>query len=167
MATQNLGPMQPVHNIKPYKRVQGTHEIEHFFWAAAELEVDKEDLKRYYNFIDHKIADLLLMAQRTAMSNERMAVELRDLPLTKGLEESIRAFEKLDLDIGLERILGQEVPEPQDDLPYNEETESRLPAIAGGLSLALARTFKVIDPAMKHPGTETWERAFEIFDLLL
>jgi len=167
MATQNLGPLQPAQNLKPYKRVQGTQEIEHFFRAAAQLEVDKEDIRRYYIFIDRKIADLLLMAQHTAMSNERIAVEPRDLPLTKGLEESIRAFEKLDLDIGLERILGQEVPEPQYDLPYSEETESRLPAIAGGLSLALARTFKMIDPAIKHPATEMWERAFEIFNLLL
>ncbi len=167
MATQNLGPLQSVQNIKPYKRVQGTQEIEHFFRAAAELEVEKEDIKRYHTFIDRKIADLMLMAQQTATRNERMAVELRDLPLTKGLEESMRAFEKLDLDIGLERILGQEVREPQYDLPYSEETESRLPVIAGGLSLALARTIKVIDPAIKHPATEMWERAFEIFDLLL
>jgi hypothetical protein len=167
MATQNAGPLQPVHNLKPYKRVQGTHQIEHFFRAAAGLDVDKEDIKRYYEFVDRKVADLLLMAQHTAKSNDRITVEPRDLPITKGLQENIHAFEKLDLDIGLEPILDKEVPEPQIDLPYSEETERRLPAIAGGMSLALARTFKIIDPQLKHPATEMWERAFEIFNQLL
>jgi hypothetical protein len=57
--------------------------------------------------------------------------------------------------------------ESQYDLPYSDETEARLPVIAGGLSLAVARTFKVIDPKVKHPATEMWERAFAIFNLLL
>jgi histone H3/H4 len=156
-----------VHNLKPYKRVQGINQIVHFFRAAAELEVDKEDIKRYYEFVDKKMEDLLLMAQHTAKSNDRITVEPRDLPLTKGLQESVHAFEKLDLDIGLERILDKEVPEPQIDLPYSEATEARLPAIAGGMSLALARTFKIIDPEVKHPATAMWERAFGIFNLLL
>jgi hypothetical protein len=34
-------------------------------------------------------------------------------------------------------------------------------------SLALARTFKIIDPEVKHPATLMWERAFEVFNLLL
>ena len=167
MATQNWSPDPSVHNRKPYKRVEGTHQIVHFFRAAAELEIDKEDLKRYYDFVDQKIADLLLIAQHTAKSNDRTAVEPRDLPIPKGLQESIHAFEKLDVDIGLERILDKTVPEPSYDLPYSDETEARLPGIAGGLSLALARTFKVIDPKMKHPATEMWERAFAIFNQLL
>jgi Domain of unknown function (DUF1931)/Thioredoxin len=47
------------------------------------------------------------------------------------------------------------------------ETEARLPEIAGGLSLALARMFKIIDPDLKNPQSEHWERFFRIFDLLL
>jgi Domain of unknown function (DUF1931) len=44
---------------------------------------------------------------------------------------------------------------------------ARLPEIAGALSLALARTFKIIDPDFKNPQSERWERSFRIFDLLL
>jgi hypothetical protein len=164
---QTSGPLQPVHNVKPYKRVEGTHQIERFFRAAAELDVDKEDVRRYYDFVDQKVADLLLMAQRTAKANGRIRVEPRDLPITKGLQESIHAFEALDLDIGLEPILGRAVPEPPLDLAYSDEVEDRLPAIAGGLSLAVARTFKIIDPQTNHPATQQWERAFQIFNLLL
>ena len=166
-STQKFDPLQPVHNLKPYKHVQGTHQIERFFRAAAEIDVDKEDIKRFYEFVDQKVADLLLMAQHTAKSNERVAVETRDLPITKGLQESIQAFEKLDLDIGLGRILDRIVPEPQYDLPYSVELEARLPFIAGGVSLALARTFKILDPELKNPPTQIWERAFQIFNLLL
>jgi hypothetical protein len=48
---QDAGPLQPVHNLKPYMHVQGTHQIEHFFRAAA-LDVDKGD--RYYDFVDQE-----------------------------------------------------------------------------------------------------------------
>ena len=53
------------------------------------------------------------------------------------------------------------------DLAYGVETETLLPDVAGGLSIALARTFKIIDPALKNPQSEHWERSFRIFDLLL
>jgi hypothetical protein len=167
MRKQNAGALRPVHNVKPYKRVQGIHQIDTFFRVAASLEIDKEDIRRYYEFVDRKIADLLLMAQNTAKANGHVSVELREIPVTKGLQESMHAFEPLDMDIGLERILGRSVPEPPADLALSDEAEARLPAIAGGLSLALARTFKTIDPQTKHPATEQWERAFRIFDLLL
>jgi histone H3/H4 len=167
MPTPDLGPLQPVHNLKPWKHVQGTHQIERFFRVAAEIDVDKEDIKRYYEFVDQKVADLLLIAQHTARSNDRITVEPRDIPITKGLQESIHAFEKLDLDIGLERILDETVPEPADDLPYSDETEARLPFITGGVSLALARTFKIIDPEVKNPPTVLWQQAFQVFNQLL
>ena len=87
MANQNLGSLQPVHNIKPYKHAEGTHQIEHFFRVAAGLDVDKEDIKRYYEFVEEKMRDLLLMAQRCAKANDRIRVEPRDLPITKGMQE--------------------------------------------------------------------------------
>jgi hypothetical protein len=34
------------------------------------------------------------------------------------------------------------------------------------MSIALARTMKVIDPAMKNPSTTHWERAMQVFHLL-
>jgi hypothetical protein len=120
-----------------------------------------------YDFVDQEVADLFLVAQHTAKANDRIAAEPRDLPIIKGLEENIHAFEALDWDIGLERILEKAVSAPRMDLPYSDETEARLPAIVGGLSLALARTFKIIDPQLQQPRTQEWQRAFRIFELLL
>jgi hypothetical protein len=156
-----------VRNLNPYKRVQGTRQVEHFFRAVAGLDVHKADVKRYYDFVDRKVSDLLLVAQDTAIANGRDKVELWDLPITKGLQESIRAFETLDTEVGLEPILEKAAPRPLLDPSYSEETEARLPAIAGGLSVALARTFKVIDSHLKNHATEHWERAFQMFDQLL
>jgi hypothetical protein len=48
-----------------------------------------------------------------------------------------------------------------------EETDARLAVIVGGLSVALARAFTILDPDVRNPRTEHWERAFRIFDLLL
>ncbi len=167
MANPERNPILPVHNLKPYKRVQGTHQIERFFRVAAGLDLDKEDIRRYYDFLDEKVSDLLLMAQHTAKANERVRVEPRDLPITKGLQQNIHEFRKLDIDIGVETVLNQSLPEPQMNLPYSEETEARLPDIAGGLTLAIARTFKIMDPDLKHPATREWEKAFRTFNQLL
>jgi len=97
MQEREASALQPVHNVKPYKRVRGIHQIERFFRAAG-LEIDKEDIRRYYDFVDQKVEDLLLIARNTANANSRLAVELREVPITKGLQESIQAFETLDLD---------------------------------------------------------------------
>jgi Domain of unknown function (DUF1931) len=53
------------------------------------------------------------------------------------------------------------------DFAYSDETRARLPEIAGGISVALAHTFKIIDPDVKNPASKEWERSQRIFDLLL
>jgi hypothetical protein len=65
MPDREASALQPVHNVKPYKRVEGIHQIERFFRVAAGLEIDKEDIRRYYDFVDQKLADLLLIAGKT------------------------------------------------------------------------------------------------------
>jgi hypothetical protein len=39
--------------------------------------------------------------------------------------------------------------------------------VVGGLSVALARSFKIVDPTLRHPQTKHWDMAFALFDLLL
>jgi hypothetical protein len=36
----------------------------------------------------------------------------------------------------------------------------------GGLSIALARLFRVIDPTSKSPSTQHWDRTFTLFRLM-
>ncbi len=147
--------------------VMAVTKFERFFRVVAGLDVDKQDLRRYSDFVNQKIYDLLLRGQATAMANGRDVIEPHDLPITKGLQESIQAFGALDEDIELKVILDHITARPPLHLAIGAETESKLPDIAGGLSVALAQTFKLIDPTVKNPATEDWERAFKIFNLLL
>ena len=83
------------------------------------------------------------------------------------ISQGAEYFKNVDEEIELKPILDHIIAQPPLDLAYSEETETKLPELAGGLSVALARTFKIIEPDLKNPRTEQWERAFRIFDLLL
>jgi hypothetical protein len=141
--------------------------FQRLFRAAAGVDVDKNDLKRYDDFIDRKIYDLLLIGQAHAKANARDVIQSSDLPVTKGLQESIHAFRKLDETIELRPILEELAKRPPLDLAVAEETEQALPEIAGGLTLALARAFTIIEPERKNPQTDQWVRVTALFDLLL
>lgn len=158
---------RPIDRALAPTHVMGVARFERFFRAAAGLDVDKEDLKRYSDFVNHKVYDLLIRGEATAKANDRDLIEPIDLPITKGLQENIHLFKELDENIELKPILDHLTARPPLDLEYSEETVSQLPAIAGGLSVALARAFKIIDPDIKNPQTKHWQRSFQIFDLLV
>jgi histone H3/H4 len=141
--------------------------FERFFREAAALDVDKDDIKRLGEFLNHNIEDLLTRATAIAKANLRPAIAAIDLPITAGLQERMFEFRRMDADIGLLPILNELTIRPPLDLPLSDETDAELPAVAGGLSLALAQTFKIIDSRLKNPSSEHWERSFRLFDLLL
>jgi len=154
-------------NKSPTTHVMSVAKFERFFRIAAGLDVDKQDLKRYSDFINRKIYDLLLRAEAAARANGRAILEPFDLPITKGLQECIHEFENIDEQIELRPILEHLAAQPPLGLAYGEDTEDRLPEVVGGLSVALARTFKIIDGNLKNPASEHWQKCFRIFDLLL
>ncbi|GAA2296444.1 DUF1931 family protein [Nonomuraea roseoviolacea subsp. roseoviolacea] len=141
--------------------------FEHFFRAAAGLDVDKSDLKRYSDFVNRKLYDMLVVAEAAAKSNRRDVIQPWDLPITKGLQESMHDFRDLDEELDLASILAELAALPPLDLTLSEETEARLPAVSGGLSVALARAIRVMEPARKNPASEEWTRTIRVFDLLL
>jgi hypothetical protein len=147
--------------------IMGVAKFERFFRAAAGLDVDKADLKRYSDFLNHKIYDLLLRGQAAAKANGDAIIEPHDLPITKGLQERIHEFGKIEEAIAIEPILESLTALPRLDLPFSEETKAQLPEVAGGISIALAHTFKIIDPDVKNPASKEWVRSQRIFDLLL
>jgi hypothetical protein len=58
------------------------------------------------------------------------------------------------------------VRQPPGDVTFAEDTEQLLPELFGGLSIALARSFRVADPTVSNPSTEHWNRAFTLFRLV-
>ena len=147
--------------------VFGVARFERFFRLAAELDVDKDDLKRFSDFVEHKLYDLLVMGQATASAILRDLVEPYDLPITKGVQENIHTFRTMDDDIELKPILDRLATYPPLDRMPSEETEARMPEIVGGLGLALAKIMKTVDPGVKNPQSQHWERAMRIFDELM
>jgi hypothetical protein len=134
--------------------VMGATRFERFFRAAAGLDVEK-------------LYDLLIVAQAAARSNQRDVIQPWDLPITKGLQERTHEFRRLDQDIQLQPILDSIAARPPLDLALSDETEARLPELVGGMSLALARSFRLVDPDVRNPQTWQWERAFRLFELPL
>jgi hypothetical protein len=147
--------------------VMGVPKFERFFREAASLDVDKDDIKRYGDFVNEEIYDLLIIGQATAKANDRDVIERFDLPITKGLQESIHEFRRMDQEIELEPILEALAARPQLDATLSDDTTAQLGQIAGGVSVALARAFKLIDTRLENPSSEHWERAFQLFRLLM
>ena len=141
--------------------------FERFFRLAASLDIDKTDLKRLEQFVNAKVGDLLVRAEAVAKANTRDIIMPHDIPITRGLQDRMHEFRRLDRDVGLESELQRIVKRPLTDLDYFEDTEAQLPWIAGGLTLALARSFRIVDADLKNPMSAHWERAFALYDLLL
>jgi hypothetical protein len=147
--------------------VNAASTFERFFHDAAGLDVDKNDVRRYREWINTKVGDLLVVAEANAQANGRDVIEPRDLPITHGLQVQMDEFRKLDGQIGMTATLDQLLMRPPLDLSLSGEAEQRLPSFMGGVSLGLARTFTVLDPKVRNPQSGEWERAMRIFDLLL
>ena len=141
--------------------------FQRLFRLAASLDIDKADIKRYEAFVDHRIYNLLQRGDANAKASGAVIMQPWNLPITTGLQECIQAFKKMDETIALQPILDRLAKRPPLELDYSEETEASLPGVVGGLSVALARAFKIIDPELKNPRIKQWERANQMFDLLL
>jgi hypothetical protein len=57
---------------KNTSHVMSVEKFERFFRIAAGLDIDKQDLKRYSDFIKQKVYDLLVRAEATAKANGRL-----------------------------------------------------------------------------------------------
>ena len=147
--------------------VMGVAQFERLFRHAAGLDIDKSDLRRLEDFINEELHGLLLMAQRLAKMNGRDVITEADVPLTKGLQESMHQFRELNEDVPVKGILEKLAKLPPLDLAIGEDVEEMLPDLAGGMVISLAKVFKVIDPDMKNPQTEHWEKVKRIYELLV
>ena len=148
--------------------IWGEQWFERFFENAANLDVDKQDVKRYQDFINEQIYDLLVMGAATANAEGKDIIEPQHLPITKGLQESIQQFEQMEeQEFELQPILDQVMSRPPLERTPSAETEAQLTSIAGGLSLALAQSFKIMDTKLKNPHSDDWDRAFKVFNLLV
>jgi hypothetical protein len=137
-----------------------------FFRSAANIDIDKNDLRRFGEFVDEQIDGLAIAGRNSATWNGRDVISPQDLPITKGVQERMREFDKLDEAEEIRELLHQQVRRPPADVTFAEDTERMLPELFGGLSVALAKSFRIIDPKLTNPTTSDWERSFALFRLI-
>jgi hypothetical protein len=145
----------------------GIAELKRFFREAGRVNVDKADLRRYWAFVDEKVDDIAIAGRNAAKWNARDVIAPQDLPITSGLQQQMREFDELDEADALRRLLRQAMRRPPADVTFGAETEAVLTEVFGGLSVALAKSFRIIDGRVTNLNTEHWERAFELFRLLV
>jgi hypothetical protein len=145
----------------------GIPELKRFFRAAGGVDVAKADVDRFREFVDERVDDFAIAGRDAARWNGRDVIAPQDLPITKGLQEQIRAFGKFEEADQIRQLLRGTVRRPPDDVTFGDETEDVLIEVIGGLGVALARSFRLLDEHLKKPTTEHWDRAFQLFRLLV
>ncbi|NMO88307.1 DUF1931 family protein [Actinomycetospora sp. TBRC 11914] len=137
--------------------------FQRFFRSVGHVKIDRNDVKRFRTFVDEMIDDVAITGRNTARSNGRDVIAPQDLPVTKGVQERMREFDELEEADEIRRLLAETVRRPPADVTFAEETEDVLVELFGGLAVALARTFRAVDPEVVDPGTEHWDRVTTIF----
>lgn len=140
--------------------------FERFFRSVGNVKIDKNDVRRFREFIDEQIDDLAIAGRNSAKWNGRDVIVPQDLPITKGVQERMREFDKLEEAEEIRGLLRQVVRRPPGDVTFTEDTEELLPELFGGLGIAVAQSFRVVDPTVSNPSTEHWNRVFTIFRLV-
>jgi hypothetical protein len=145
----------------------GVSELKRFFRAAGDINVDKADVRRFREFVDERVDDLAVAGRDAARWNGRDVIAPQDLPITAGLQEQIRAFGKLEESDELREFLRGTLRRPPADVTFGEDTDAMLVEVFGGISVALARAFRLLDEQVKNPAAAHWDRAFELFRMLV
>src|ERR1700750_3473759 len=120
-------------------------------------------VRAFRKFVDEQIDDIAIAARNSAKWNGRDVIVAQDLPITKGIQERMREFDKLKEAEEISDLLRQVVRRPPGDVTFAEDTEELLPELFGGLGIALARSFRVVDATVSNPSTEHWDRVFSSF----
>jgi len=147
-------------------RVVGFKKLEAVFRKAAGIDLDKSKADRITDIVEKKFHDLLLVAVEKAGYNGRDIIMEPDMPITKGFEESLREFKKLEEEVDLQDVLAYLEKIPPLKYPISAELEAKLPEYIGALMLIIARVLKEVG-AERRPSVEDIERASRILDLTL
>ncbi|WP_018330213.1 DUF1931 family protein [Actinomycetospora chiangmaiensis] len=140
--------------------------FQRFFRSVGRVKIDRNDVKRFRAFIDDLVDDLAIAGRNAATWNGRDVIAPQDLPVPTGLQERMREFDGLEEAGEIRGLLAPTIRRPPGDVTFSEETEDVLVELFGGLAVALARTFREVDPEVVHPGTEHWDRVTTIFRLV-
>ena len=147
--------------------IMGYTRMKEFLRRSAGVDIDKSDMDRLSALIGKKLNDLLVIGVRNASYNNRDIVMEPDLPLTKGILDHIKVFRRYKEEIELQPILDHLTTYPSLERILSFDVEALLPDIVGTLAILAGQTIKTIDPEVKNPGSDVWDRVLRLMDLLL
>ena len=147
--------------------IMGFTKLETLFRKAASLDIKKGHAKELTDIIEQKLVDLLIAGERNANMNGKDIISEADLPITKGLQETIIEFKKLEEEIDLQDILNYLTTIPPLKYPLSADLEAKLPEITGAILVVLARVMKVINEDKRDVSHELIKKAKEVIDLTL
>jgi len=145
----------------------GYNRLKEFLRRSAGLDIDKSDMKRLTDLIGKKLNDLLVIGVRNASYNNRDIIMEPDLPLTKGFLEHMQDFRRYEESIELKPILDHLATYPPLERALSLEVEAMLPELAGTLAMLAGHAMKIIDPDVKNPRGDMWEKVLCLMELLL
>ncbi len=147
--------------------VIGVTKLEALFRDAASLDIKKGHTKDIIDIVEAKLLDMLIAAERNANMNGRDVIMESDLPITKGLQESIIQFKKLESELELKDILEYLTTVPPLKYPLSADLEAKLPEVTGALLYVLAKIIKIVDGNDRAVDHKSINKAKEIMDLTL
>ena len=147
--------------------IMGYTRMKEFLRRSAGVDIDKSDMDRLTDLIGRKLNDLLVIGVRNASYNNRDIVMEPDLPLTKGILEHIKVFRRYEEEIDLKPILDQLATYPPLERTLSLDVEAMLPDLVGTLAMLAGQAIKIIDPEVKNPGSDVWDRVLRLMELLL
>ncbi len=147
--------------------VVGFTKLEALFRKAASIDIKKGHAKEITDLVEQKLVDLLIAGERNANMNGRDVILEADLPITKGLQETIIHFKKLEEAIDVKEILDFLTTVPPLKYPLSADLEAKLPEITGALMVVMAKIIKEIDDNDRALDHETLGKTKRIMDLTL
>jgi len=147
--------------------VTGFTKLEALFRKAASIDIKKGHAKDILDIVDAKLVDLLIAAERNANMNGRDVIWESDLPITKGLQETMIALKEMNKEIGVHDYLESITPVPVLKYPLTTELEEKLHVIKGALLVVMAKIMKEIDDNDRALDHDTISKTKRIMDLTL
>lgn len=152
-------------------RIVGYSRLEGLYRMFLGLDLDKSKAELIIELSSKKLEDLFRVGLERAYIRGSDVVEYYDLPITKGLQETIewyrRERERLQdprLELGpivdylVSRVKG---------LAIGETVRDNLQDLTAAVLLLIGMVIKLVDPGTRKPSKEAIERAARILDLTL
>jgi hypothetical protein len=79
----------------------------------------------------------------------------------------MKVFRRYEEEIDLKPILDHLATYPPLERTLSLDVEAMLPELVGTLAMLAGQAMKIIDPDVKNPDSEMWERVLRLMDLLL